>query len=564
MADRVLVLGLDSAPLQWVQKWRDEGRLPHLGRLMARSATGVLESVFPPLSPAAWSSFATGMLPGKHGVFDHIHRQPGTYDIAPTSARTRAGSTLWEIISAQGGSVGVVNVPETYPPSPVNGFMLSGMDTPSDDAEFAYPGSLKAELEAAVGGYQVFGPRSKESLDRSIAGMHETIPMRARVGRYLWETYAPEFMILVFMEPDVIQHKCWKYMDPAHPEYEAPETRAQRPAYADAIPDVYAHIDAALGPWLDSLDEDTTLIVLSDHGAGPLRKFLYLNNWLVRHGYLRFRSSALTRLKRLAFRLGLTPTWAFEMAARLGLGLADRATNRIKRQMTRSARTTLMQRVFLSWTDVDWSRTRAYALGGNFTGIYVNLNGREPQGCVSPGQEYEALCSEISARLQDWRDPDTGEAIVQSIQRGEELYQGSYSNRAPDIVFATLDEAYVGFGGHEFASTALMEPSPMFNGHHRAEGMISLAGRGVRPGGLEPSRIVDVAPTILHLLGYPIPSNMDGRVISEALSETFLEAHPIRRELNMASLSATTEAEAGYTGTEEREVISRLEDLGYL
>ncbi|HLE05084.1 MAG TPA: alkaline phosphatase family protein [Anaerolineales bacterium] len=564
MTDRLLVLGLDSAPLQWIQRWVDEGRLPHLGRLMSRSATGVLESVFPPLSPAAWSSFATGMLPGKHGVFDHIRRLPGTYDIAPTSARTRAGRAIWEIISAHGGRVGVVNVPETYPPMPVNGFMLSGMDTPSDDAEFAYPGSLKAELEAAVGGYKVFGPRSKESLDRSIAGMHETIPMRARVGRYLWETYAPEFMILVFMETDVIQHKCWKYMDPAHPDYDTPQTRALRPAYADAIPDVYSHIDSALGPWLDSLDEDTTVIVLSDHGAGPLRKFLYLNNWLAHNGYICFRGSLLTRLKRLSFRLGLTPTRAFEVAARLGMGLADRATNRIKRQMTRTARTTLMQRAFLSWTDVDWSRTRAYALGGNFTGIYVNLKGREPQGCVSSGEEYEALCSEIAARLRDWRDPDTGEAIVQATQRGEASYQGPFSDRAPDIVFTTLDEAYVGFGGHEFASTALMEPSPMFNGHHRVEGMISLSGRGVRPGRLEPSRIVDVAPTILHLLGYPIPSDMDGRVVSEALSEAFLDTHPIRQEFKMASLGATTGSGAGYTTTEEQEVISRLEDLGYL
>lgn len=564
MADRVLVLGLDSAPLRWVRRWVAEGRLPHLGRLMKRSATGVLDSVFPPLSPAAWSSFATGMLPGKHGVFDHIHRLPGTYDLAPTSARTRAGSAIWEIISAHGGRVGVVNVPETYPPSPVNGFMLSGMDTPSDDAEFAYPGSLKAELEAAVGGYKVFGPRSKENLDRSIAGMHQTIPMRAKVGRYLWETYAPEFMILVFMEPDVIQHKCWMYMDPAHPDYDTSATRAQRPAYANAIPDVYTHIDSALGPWLESLDEDTTVIVLSDHGAGPLRKFLYLNNWLADNGYLRFRGSPLTRLKRLSFRLGLTPTRAFEMAAQLGMGLADRATNRIKRQMAGNSRTTLMQRAFLSWTDVDWSRTRAYALGGNFTGIYVNLKGREPQGCVSPGDEFEALRRDIAARLQDWYDPDTGEAIVQAVQRGEELYQGAYADRAPDIVFTTLDEAYVGFGGHEFGSSALMERSPMFNGHHRVEGMISLAGRGVLPGRLEPNRIIDVAPTILHLLGYPIPSDMDGRVIGEALSEAFLEAHPIRQDFKMASIGATTRSGAGYTAKEEQEVLSRLEDLGYL
>ncbi|MER3458443.1 MAG: hypothetical protein C4309_07280, partial [Chloroflexota bacterium] len=120
-----------------------------------------------------------------------------------------------------------------------------------------------------------FGRRSKENLSRAIAGMHETIPMRCRTAEYLWGKYQPDFMILVFMETDIIQHKCWKYMDPAHPEY-TPEG-AKR--YGSVIPDIYTRIDQELKPLLEQLDDRTTVIIMSDHGAGPLYKSLYLNNW---------------------------------------------------------------------------------------------------------------------------------------------------------------------------------------------------------------------------------------------------------------------------------------------
>ena len=561
MPRRVLVLGLDSASLPWVERWAEEGRLPHLARLMARGARGVLRSVNPPLSPAAWSSFATGMVPAKHGVFDHIYRRPGTYDVAPTGAPTRAGRPVWQILSDGGSRVGVVNVPETYPPSPLNGFMLSGMDTPSDDSDFAFPPELKGELERAVGGYKVFGVRSKENLDRSIAGMHQTIPMRARAGRYLWEAYRPAFMILVFMETDVIQHKCWKYMDPGHPEYETEAARAGRAVYAEAIPDIYARIDKALGPWLESLEDDTTVIVMSDHGAGPLYKFLYINNWLASEGLLHFRRSALTRLKHIAFRLGLTPANAMKIASRLGMGLFDRATDKVKADMTRSGRTTPLQRVFLSWSDVEWERTRAYTLGGNLTGIYVNLSGREPRGSVAPGAEYEALRKELAERLAAWRDPESGLPIVDRVYMREEIHDGPFSERAPDVFFTTRDEAYVGSGGHEFASNRLMDRSPLFNGHHRMDGMILLSGQDVIPRRLEPADIMDVAPTVLHLLGHPIPASMDGRLLAQAFRPEFLSERSVARETVDPQ---SPPSEPAYSKEDEAEIITRLTDLGYM
>jgi predicted AlkP superfamily phosphohydrolase/phosphomutase len=560
MTERILTIGLDSASLPWVMKWVKEGRLPNIGRALNSGASGILRTVMPPLSPAAWSAFATGMMPGKHGVFDHINRREGAYSIVPTSSKTRGGTPFWKILSKEGKRVGVVNIPETYPPEPLNGFMLSGMDTPSDDSPFSFPAGLKSELEEAVGGYKVFGMRSKESLDRSIEGMYQTIPMRVRAGQYLWDKYSPDYMALVFMETDVIQHKCWKYMDPSHPEY-SKTTAAERKQYGDTIANIYACIDQALGPWLNSLDEKTTLIIMSDHGAGPLLKFLHMNNWLAREGYLVFKRSPVSMGKYGIYRAGFTPENMFNLASRLRLGFVDRATNTIKSEMAGKDRTTLFQRIFLSWDDIDWSRTKAYALGGNFTGFYVNLEGREPQGSVRPGDEYEALRKELANRLKTWADPDTGEVIVDQVFRREELYQGPYLERAPDVVFTTKNENYVGFGGHEFANNRLMNRSKLFNGHHRMDGMVIFNGPGVRPGTLGTHHIVDMAPTILRLLDCPVPANMDGRPIEAAFTDRFLNTHPLQSGEVLAE-----QERVQYVGDaqEEEQVKARLKELGYL
>lgn len=565
MSDRVLVIGLDSAPLTWVERWVAEGRMPNLGRLMANGAVGILRTVNPPLSPAAWSSFATGVLPAKHGVYDHVYRRPETYDLAPTNSRRRMGKPLWQIIGEQGGKVGVINVPETYPPTPVNGFLISGMDTPSDEADWAYPAELKDELERAVGGYRVFGPRSKENLSRAIAGMHETIPMRCRTAEYLWDKYRPDFMILVFMETDIIQHKCWKYMDPAHPEYTVEGAKR----YGSVIPDIYARVDRELKPLLERVDERTTVIIMSDHGAGPLYKSLYLNNWLVSHGLMHFKRDPMTQVKRALFHMGFTPENMLNMAATLHLGMVDQVTSRIKDKMGNQDRTTLAQRLFLSWADVDWPRTRAYALGGYTTGFYINLKGREPQGCVEPGDEYEMVREEIMYRLMQWRDETTGEPVVEQVYRREELHQGPYADRVPDVIFTARDEAYVGFGGHEFGNNALMRSSPLFNAHHRMDGMVALYGPAVRRDArLDTHSIVDLAPTILYLLGYPIPADMDGQVMAQAFLPEFLAARqmvtitPTASEEKMPG-GAMPAPDGVYSASEEGEVLDRLKDLGY-
>jgi predicted AlkP superfamily phosphohydrolase/phosphomutase len=495
------------------------------------------------------------MNPGKHGVFDHAYRRSDSYEIVPTNARRRAGKTLWQLIGEQGERVGIINVPETYPPEPVNGFLITGMSTPSDDSDFCYPLALAQELEQAIGGYKVFGPRSKENLDQALAGMHETAVMRLRAAGYLMQKYDPRFMVVVLQETDNVQHRFWKYMDPNHPQYDA--ENAQR--YGDAILAVYQRVDEHLHLLLDQIDQDTVVMVMSDHGGGAIHKWLYLNNWLVRQGLIRFKRTPLVYLRRALYQLGYTPGNVMDLAMRLRLGITDRTVQQVKKS---SSARNLLYGLFLSFADVDWSRTTAYTLGGNMTGIYVNLRGREPQGCVKPGAEYESLRDEIIARLGGLRDEETGVLVATRIYRREELYAGPHLERAPDVIFETHDERYVGFGGQEFTANVIMSPSPLFNGCHRRDGMIVMCGQPIPSGiRLPPYDIIDLAPTILHLLGFPVPEDMDGQVMVEALSRDFQDQHPI--QLSEKAWQAA-EDESGLSPSEEAEITKRLKGLGYL
>jgi predicted AlkP superfamily phosphohydrolase/phosphomutase len=379
--------------------------------------------------------------------------------------------------------------------------------------------------------------------------------MRLQAASYLMKEYDPQFMIAVLQETDAVQHRFWKYMDPDHPQYDAEGARR----YGDAILEVYQRVDENLHLLLDQVDEDTVVIVMSDHGGGAIHKWLYLNNWLVRQGLIQFKGTPLIRLKRALYQLGYTPGNLMDLAMRLRLGLTDRTIKQVKKS---SSTRNFVYNLFLSFDDVDWSSTKAYTLGGNMTGIYINLRGREPAGCVEPGAEYEAVRDEIIARLANLRDEEMGVQVATRIYRREELYSGPCLQRAPDIIFDAHDERYVGFGGQEFTANMVMAPSRLFNGCHRRDGIVVLSGQPVRACvRLNPHDIIDLAPTILYLLGYPVPGDMDGRVMVEALSTDFVEEHDV--EIAETSWEAAEE-DTGFSTSEEAAVTERLKGLGYL
>lgn len=275
---------------------------------------------------------------------------------------------------------------------------------------------------------------------------------------------------------------------------------------------------------------------------------------------MRIKRGPLSRMRYGFYRLGMTPFELLRIAARIHPTLTDRVVGRVRQDM--SGGKSRFQRFFLSWQDIDWARTRAYALVGNLGGFYVNLKGREPHGIVNEGEEYEQVREELLAALERWVDPDDGRGVVESAYRREALYEGPYLDRIPDVVFTTTGCRYMAFGVHEFASNAVMAKSPWFSGAHSPEGILILNGEMFKRGMVLPeSRLEDITPTILHVMGLPVPGDFDGKVLEEAFEPDYLTANPIRYGEVWDPVHKDA---APFTRDEESAVRARLEGLGYL
>jgi predicted AlkP superfamily phosphohydrolase/phosphomutase len=425
---KVLILGLDGATFDLLQPWIDQGHLPTLARLQREGASGPLESTFPPISAAAWSSFATGVNPGKHGVVDFYYPRPGEYTINTMSAAARTARPVWGLLGDAGLRTATVGVPGTYPPEPVNGVTVTGFLTPGPDSAYTWPPELKDELQEALGSYSIWPDeryRSTPDVDRFIADLAAHVDRQTEAALYLMRTRPWNLFALVYLHTDMFQHDVWALVDPDHPAYDAAE--AER--WEQAILGFYAHLDASLGRVMEAAGDAVHTIVLSDHGFGPAVHFLLVNNWLVEQGYLKFRRTPVSVLKRLAFRLGFTPLAAFGVAKAVGLG-------RLRRKVRWQRGGGWMKRLFLSLRDVDWGRTRAWAVG-SFGQIYINTAGERPQGIVQPGAAYRALREEIAAQALEMRHPATGERIVERVVRREEVYAGRHLDRTPDLILRT-------------------------------------------------------------------------------------------------------------------------------
>jgi len=541
---KLAVIGLDGATFDLILPWVESGDLPTFRRLLAQGASGLLRSTIHPLSPQAWSTFITGKNAAKHGVFDFLVKRAGSYQFALTHGGFRRGASLWQILSQAGKRVVVVNVPFTYPPEPVNGAMISGFDAPRADSTFCYPADLYRQVAAVVGNYYLHemypvGYRKTEYEDV----LRRAIENRVQVTRYFLERYEWDFYMIVINATDLVQHLFWAEMENPHSPFR------------HVIRHVYQAVDSALEKIWAMMGDEVTLLIMSDHGAGPIHKSFYLNEWLRQHGWLTYhRQTAAGR--------------------RLASKWADVGRVAIKRHLPRPAKDWLKQHLpgfrnqvesWIQTSEIDWRRTRAFA-GGKFGDIYLNVRGREPQGIVEPGKKRDKLLREIVAALLDLQDPDTGEAVVEHVHRREELYDGPFLDRAPDLIVQWRNYAY-------FASSELSGPTGQIfappppedatefehTGTHRLDGIMLAIGPGIRPGTVEGAHIADLAPTILHAFGLPVPDDMDGQVLQTIFQEqrpvTFDTAFDMGEQRPIASV---------YSDDDEREISERLRSLGYM
>jgi predicted AlkP superfamily phosphohydrolase/phosphomutase len=560
---KIVIIGWDGATWDLLRPWVESGDLPGVARIMAEGAAGELRTIFPPTTAPAWTSMITGTNPGKHGLLDWITRQPASYRSVPYTANHCTQKSLWELMSEAGRRVFTFNVPMTYPPRPLNGLVVAGLGVPTVEAQFTYPPELYAEILEIVGEYILHPnpgqPDTDHRVEAFLERLYRVTDIHLRTLEHLCAKEDWDGWMAVLSGTDAAQHVLWRFLDPDHSQYDP--DKGQR--FGGEALRYFQYVDRALAGLLDRLDEDTVLLLVSDHGFGPLDKWLHVNTWLLQQGFIALKPGIWSRLKRRAFEWGLTPMNVYALLRTLGLG-------RIKEEVTtgrgRGRLRALLPLLFLSFEDVDWSRTRAYAMG-QIGPIYFNLKGREPQGIVAPGQEAEALRQEIVARLRQVRDPETGELVVGDIYRPEELYAGPHLGQAPDIVFAPRFDVrrgqIPGFGEVDFGTNRAIAPMHRgVSGVHRMNGVFAAWGAPIRRGTwLEGAQIVDVAPTALHLAGLPVPEDMDGQVLWQALRSEYADPASLRRGPSAARTGEQTE---GVLSAEEQEIIEeRLRGLGY-
>lgn len=573
---RVLVVGIDGATFDLLGPWMQEGDLPNLAAMARDGAYGDLRSTVPPNSAPAWTSFMTGMNPGKHGVYGFTRVEPHKgYAIKVNSGAIRRAQTVWQLLTAYGRRSIVLNMPMTYPPDPIDGLVVTGIDTPGLESQFTYPPELRDEVFRVVPDYVLdvrswlvtaVGERRAHLLDDIL----RMVDSRKRLALHLMGTQPWDLFAVVFTATDRAQHFFWRFLDPAHPLYDPTEA----PKYQDAILRVYRQIDRALGEMLACCGEETTVVIMSDHGFGPQHRLFRINQWLIERGFLKLTHMAAdgpgAHLSSI-----VQKWWYCGLDSILGLVraiLSDTAKDRLKRLFPRLRERVASQILF---SGVDWPTTQAYHTAEFPGSIRVNLKGREVHGCVEPGAEYEAVCEAIRSGLEAYVDSHTGRRLVERVLRRDELYWGPYVDLAPDLIVQLADYSYTfdwyipvsrdGARSDLPVVDALSGKYAVDCGYHRPDGILMLWGTGIREGvRLGSSQIYDVMPTALYLLGLPIPPDMDGRVLTEAIVADLLARWPVERGEPTLPVAPVVPSGQPYSEEEAEAVAERLRNLGYL
>ncbi|HEV8488042.1 MAG TPA: alkaline phosphatase family protein [Blastocatellia bacterium] len=554
MSNELLVIGLDGASFNVLDGLIEKGYLPNLARLIAGGSRADLETTFPPITAVAWSSFMTGKNPGKHGIFEFVMRDRGSKRELAVNASFREGRAIWDLLGDAGKRVIVHNFPCTYPPHSVNGLMIADFMTPRGRRDYTFPAGLLAELEERFGPYRLHLSQTYAggNVEGVLNELNDELEYKARVTEYLMTEYEWDAFFQYFWGTDRIQHELWHVIDESHPRHKKEEARL----YRERVYEYFHRVDETVGRLIDLAGPEAQVWVASDHGFGPAHKYCSLNIWLLQQGFLKLKRDALTRLKRAMFSLGLTPETAFKMVKKIPLARL-RPSRGVSSQPGASK---LLSTAFLSFNDVDWSRTQAFSKG-NYGQIYVNLKGREPNGAVEES-DYETVCDRIVEGLRALKDPENGGPWVGTIYRREEIYSGPRVADAPDIALLPVDMRYLPLGNADFTSNKFMVDAFGISGCHRMYGVLIARGGPVKRGfNLKNASIYDVAPTMLYLLGREVPDDMDGRVLTEMIEGDFLGANAVR--LTTAA-GAMKSAEVEFSAEDNADVIERLKSLGYL
>ncbi len=550
MKPEILIIGLDGMHWGLLNQFINNGLMPNVKKIVKGGAYSPLITPFPPLTPVAWTSFQTGLKPENHGLMDFFYREEKSYMAYPYDATMNKGKSIWKYLSEKGKSVGSINMPMTYPPQKVNGYIVAGTLTPVDADIFTYPKELSAELKRELGKYYIHHTvvYEKGKIPDFLKQQRDIMNNRTKAALYLMKNHPVDVMMLHYLGTDRIQHELWHVMDSEHPAYNPAES-----CYKTGIDQFFRKLDANIGKIIKEVPDKCRIILMSDHGFGPVHEYFHVNTFLYKKGFLKFKKDPLTFFKRLFFNCGFTPGNVYKIMSRLGISNLRRTTNI-------SRRYELLRKIFLSFNNVDWKNTKAYSLG-NFGQIFINIKGREPLGVVSPGEEYINTINAITEKLKNLKNRQK-KKVIDEVYNGKDFY-GKSGNNIPDIIFKTKELKIYPLGTADFSSSNIIEPIYGHTGNHRMDGIFSITGEGVKLGKINKKIFIyDIFSLICYITGVPIPKKLDGKFNSGIFTQQHLKNYkPFYTNKPIVSYNNNNNE----LSKEEKETVKRhLSDLGYM
>lgn len=514
--------------------------MPRLASLRARGAWGTLDSTIPTYTPPAWTSAITGVNPGRHGIYGFIEGHAQHERRQLVHAGRIEASTIWEMATAQGLRSGIYNVPLTYPPQQLDGWMVSGMMTPGwgeRQRGFASWDKGNADLEAKildwVPDYVVDMSADWERDWRDAALCERAVKVlqqRYTVLERLLELDPPDVLFTVLETPDRLQHVYYRYLDPSDSMYDSADGRSIRPE----IVRCYEAMDRIVGLLDDYAGDTGGSIVCSDHGFTAWEASVHTNTLLQRWGYLKLKPGA--RLMQTS-------------AARKVVPLAKRL---LPARVAREAK----NRTFAA---IDWSKTRAFASPIPQQGVFANLKGRERYGVVDPA-DLQRLKKDLAGRFKALRGAG-GESVTDRVHLSEDVFKGDALDGAPDLLPVMRDHRFE-LDDELFHAQPFTDLSHLPRGVHHPDGIVVVCGPGVKPSSALRGSVMDVTPTMLYLGDLAIPEGLDGSVLEDAFETTTLSERPPRSI--SAPTSATRDSTSPYSEAEEKQIEESLRGLGYL
>lgn len=539
---KVLIIGLDGGSWDLLNPLIEDDWMPNLKRFVEAGRAGTLCSVKPPITPAAWSSFLTGVNPGKHGIFGFAEIDRRSLEIRIVNGASLPVRNLWELAGDHGKRVVSLNVPMTYPPGSVNGIIVSGLLAPDYSSPFTYPDGFKRELEGRLG-YQWIVRKSmqfidpREDLKGYLNQMVEMMRNRAGIASHVLANHEWDLFMIHFQSVDLLQHRLWHYLDRAHPLFDEDKC-------AFIAANFYRVLDEEIGRLQEAAEEkeptNLLTITVSDHGFQAYGKRVNLTCWLREEGFLKVRRAG--ELSEAVVKT-IVP-----LAKRLGM----HKMKRLRKGRVGEMRTELAGRYRQS--QLDPASTAFAAIGGLWGNIFLSE-------AISVADRERLI-----QRLQMMVDPTNDQKIVRRIYRREELYHGDQLEKLPDLILEPVDGYTFSAPGDYGSSWFVREIDPSNNskvGTHHLDGIVVFEGSYVQAGSqwLE-AELLDVTPTLLYYLGLPVPEYMDGRVLQDVFDDDFRGVHELKRTaIPMAKVLA---AVPSYSSEEESAVRKRLEELGYL